>query len=87
MDEIEVVGVENTSFTGKDGTPISGKTILGLEQIAPDRGIGRRAVRLFLSAAKLASLDFAPAPGQRVAVLYNRYGKPQVLRLQDDIIS
>jgi len=91
MDEMEIVGAEETSFTGKDGTQITGKTFFGLERIAPNRGIGKRAVRFFLSTAKLASLDFVPTPGQRVDVLYNRYGKPQVLRLlsgsEDDMLE
>lgn len=84
MEEQKIVGVENTSFTGKDGTPVTGETIHTTEHINPERGKGERTDHFFLSTAKLSTLDFVPAPGQTVTILYNRYGKVATLHLLSD---
>lgn len=79
-----IIGIENTSFNGSDGTQIVGKTFYASEPIDPKRGQGERADRFFMSRAKLAALDFDPAPGQTVQVLYNRFGKVAVMKLVTD---
>lgn len=84
MAQAQIIGVENTSFTGKDGTPVTGKTIYVTEEISPKRGKGKRADRIFLSNAKLSNLDFAPELDQTVEIYYNRYRKVETMRLVDD---
>lgn len=82
-----IIGIINTKFKTKDtGTTIEGKTIHTTEPISPERGKGEETDHFFLSAAKLAALDFDPAPGQTVDVLYNRYGKVATMKLVDDDI-
>lgn len=86
---MKIIGIENLSFKGSDGTQIDGVTIYGTEPIDPKRGDGERAERFFMSKAKLAALDFTPAPGQTAEVFYNRFGKVATLRLSvsdDDLI-
>lgn len=84
MDRIKLVGVENTSFTGKDGTPVTGMSLYGLEGIDPKKGQGERTFKCFLSIAKFSALAFKPVPGQTLEVVYNRYGKVDNLTLVDD---
>ena len=50
----------------------------------PKRGQGETTDHFFLTTAKLATLDFVPAPGQMVEVFYNRYGKVATLKLVGD---
>lgn len=79
----KIVGISNCSFKGRDGTQVNGSTIHTAEPIDPKRGQGEATDHFFFSAVKLAALDFTPAVGQEVEVLYNRYGKVSALRLQD----
>lgn len=81
---MKIVGTMSTSFEGKDGTRIEGMTIYALDEIDPKRGVGQSADRFFVSRAKLDALDFKPAVGQNVEVVYNKYGKLQNLRLLDE---
>lgn len=81
---MKIVGTMSTSFEGKDGTRIEGMTIHTLEAIDPKRGTGEAADHFFISKAKLATLDFKPAVGQAIEVLYNRYGRIGALRLLDE---
>lgn len=80
-----IIGIVATSFTPKDASdPITGETLYITEPIDPKRGMGHTADRLFLSTAKLGSLDFAPAVGQEVEVYYNKFGKVGTLKLLAD---
>lgn len=79
-----IIGVIKTSFTARDGTLIEGDTVHITEPISAERGIGETGDHFFLSKAKLATLDFVPAPGQTVEVFYNRYGKVSTLKLVSD---
>ena len=81
MEERKIVGVEDMSFTGTDGTPVKGKVIHTTERMDPKKGQGEKADHFFMSAAKLSTLDFTPAVGMTVEVFYNRYGKVATLRL------
>lgn len=87
MEERKIIGIEDTSFTGKDGSPVNGQTIHTTEPMNPKRGQGERTDHFFLSSAKLADVNFTPAVGQTVEVLYNRYGKVSTLKLVDDIVE
>ena len=81
---VRVIGVVYTNFTARDGTTIEGQTLHTTEPISAERGIGESGDRFFLSKAKLSTLDFTPAPGQRIVVFYNRYGKVASLKLVSD---
>lgn len=80
----KIIGIAKTEFTAKDGTQIRGLTIHTTEPMDPKKGQGEVTDHFFLSAAKLAALDFTPAVGQEVDVLYNRFGKVSTLRLVED---
>lgn len=81
----KIIGVADTQFTPKDSDkPITGKTLYATEAMDPKRGQGETADRFFLSSAKLAALDFDPAPGQTVDILYNKYGRVATMKLVDD---
>lgn len=80
------MGQETTNFVTKDGKEINGSTFYTAETISSQRGEGEKGDRFFLSAAKLAALDFVPAVNQTVEIYYNRFGKVATLRLVDDII-
>lgn len=82
-----IVGISRTAFTGQDGTPVEGKTFFVTEAIDPKRGEGVSAERFFLSRAKLAALDFSPALGMEVEILYNRFGKVASLSLVDPVVD
>ena len=85
---MKVIGTVFTSFKGTDGSDVSGTTLYVTEPIAPDKGKGERADKLFLSAKKLASMTFVPTVGDAIEVYYNRFGKPEKiikLGVDDDI--
>lgn len=80
----KIIGIETVAFTGKDGTEVRGKRLHLAEPIAADRGVGEAADRLFLSAAKLAALEFAPTVGQHIEVLYDKNGRVKAINVVDD---
>lgn len=83
----KVIGIEEIHFTGKNGDEVHGKRVHFTDNIDADRGVGEAADKVFLSAAKLAALDFAPAVGQDIDILYDRYGRVKAIRVvEDDII-
>ena len=86
-DSMEVVGVEGVNFTAKDGTEISGVSVYYTEHLDPDRGDGLFAGKLFFSAAKLAALNYSPAVGQVIQVLYDRFGKVKRVAVVDSLIA
>lgn len=79
-----IVGIEEVAFTGKDGTEVRGKRIHFTEAIAADRGVGEAGDKIFLSAAKLAALEFAPTVGQHIEVLYDKNGRVKAVTVVDD---
>lgn len=81
----KIIGISNTSFTPKDSeTPIEGSTYHVTEPIDPKNGVGFKGDKFFLTRTKLSTLDFTPAIGQEVEVLYNKFGKVATLRLLSD---
>lgn len=83
----KIIGIEEIRFMGKDGKEVVGKRIHFTDPIDAGRGIGDAGDKIFLSATKLASLDFAPAVGQAIDILYDRYGRVKAIRVvEDDII-
>lgn len=82
----KIIGIATTSFTPKDSTtPIEGTTVYTTEAIDPKSGTGSKGDKFFLTRAKLSALDFTPAVGQDVEVLYNKFGKVATLRLLTDL--
>lgn len=82
----KICGIENVAFVGKDGTEVRGKRIHFTEAIAADRGVGEAGDKIFLSAAKLAALEFAPTVGQHIEVLYDKNGRVKAVNVVDDLI-
>lgn len=81
---MEILGISEVSFEGKDGKAITGSTLYVAEPIPANRGQGVSTDRFFLSSAKLAALDFKPAVGMQIGVLYNKFGKVATIRLIDN---
>lgn len=82
----KIIGISNTSFTPKDSTtPIEGTTFYTTEPIDSKNGAGSKGDKFFLTRAKLSALDFTPAIGQEVEVLYNKFGKVATIRLLNDL--
>lgn len=81
----KIIGLEPKEFTPANAsTPIKGINIYLTEPIPPTHGgQGNSAERIFLSKAKAEALDFTPAVGQVVTILYNRYGKVAALQLKE----
>lgn len=85
---MKIIGTAFTSFKGSDGSTVTGTTLYVTEPIDPDKGKGERASKLFLSARKLADMDFRPSVGDEINVFYNRFGKPEkivIVGLEDTI--
>lgn len=80
----KIIGIALCSFKLKDGSTMEGKTIYTSTPIDPKRGQGVATEHFFLSAAKLAALDFVPALDQEIEALYNKYGRISQLRLLSD---
>ena len=83
----KIIGIQQTAFTGKDGSPVNGTTIFVTEPIPPDRGKGVSADRVFLSSKRLADMDFVPAVGQDITIYYNSRGHIVKVILDDEEIS
>ena len=82
----KIIGIEDVAFTGKDGTEGRGKRIHFTEAIAADRGVGEAGDKIFLSAAKLVTMDFTPVVGQDIDILYDKNGRVKAVNIVDDPI-
>lgn len=80
----KIMGLEQKSFTTKEGDTIEGTSIYITDKIPPQRGEGCTGDRIFLSKNKLNDLSFVPAVGMDIEVLYNKYGKVSTIRLITD---
>ena len=80
----KIMGLEQKSFTTKEGDTIEGTSIFIADKIPPQRGEGCTADRIFLSKNKLNDLSFVPAVGMEIEVLYSKYGKVSTIRLIAD---
>lgn len=80
----EIIGQRSSSFTAADGTKVNGITLYIAELMTAPGATGKSAERIFLSAGKLAALDFTPTVGQTVEIFYNRYGKVASMKLETD---
>lgn len=82
----KICGIENVAFVGKDGSEVRGKRIHFTEAIAADRGVGEAGDRIFLSVAKLVTMDFTPVVGQDIDILYDKNGRVKGVTVVDDLI-
>lgn len=80
-----IIGVNAISFKGKDGNLVEGSSIYVTSPLDPTKGgSGCSAEKFFLSKARLAELDFTPRVGDKIEVLFNRYGKVAAVRKNPD---
>ncbi len=84
----EIIGMRKTSFVpqGSD-KPIEGMNFFLADAIDPQHGTGVSAEKIYLSDAKVKALDFTPAIGDRVEVMYNKFAKIVTVRLLDSAID
>ena len=84
-----IVGYQKTSFVPKDNpkTRIEGMNLFLTSELdsSKEGTKGLRAEKLFLTTAKLNDLSFSIEIGDRIQILYNRFGKPQTILKQEDI--
>lgn len=80
----KITGLLPTAFDTKDGNHISGMSIYTSEPIDPKRGQGESFEKFFLSDAKLALLDFKLEIGSDITILYNKFGRVQTIKLNDE---
>lgn len=79
-----IVGQRTVDFITKDGVKMKGLSLYLGEKIPAELGAGMAVDKVFLSDAKLNSFDYKPQVGDAVEVLYNKYGKPFLIRPADD---
>ena len=74
------VGYKKSSFTPKgENTAITGYNIYLTYPVTGPDGEGVVADRVYMTEAKLAKCGYKPKVGDEVAVVYNRYGKPEAI--------
>lgn len=69
----ECIGIQDMNFKAQDGGQVNGSKIFFT--YAADHVDGLACDSVFVSAAKLERLSFAPGIGQSFNILYNKYGK------------
>ena len=73
----KVIGYRNSSFSGSDGSTVTGASIFLSYPL--DNGVGEGCDRVFLTQARLNACGYSPKLGDEVRVEYNRYGKCSAL--------
>lgn len=73
MEIMTVVGIRRIDFTDDSGKRINGYSIY--YTMEADGVVGLTAGKLYLPAEKAANMVI-PQPGEKVEVMYDRYGKP-----------
>lgn len=74
MEKIEVVGTKKVNFKDDSGRVVDGLSVFYL--MDDDNTVGKMAAKLFISAARLDTLNHIPAVGEKCTVNYDRYGRP-----------
>lgn len=69
----KIIGIRPSSFTGNDGSLVTGKNFYLTYPL--EKGTGEGADRVFLTDAKLNQWNYIPMVGDEVRLEYNRYGK------------
>lgn len=73
MEVMTIVGIRRVDFTDESGKRINGYSLY--YTMEADGVIGLTAGKIFISADKAAGSPI-PQPGEKVEVMYDRYGKP-----------
>lgn len=73
----EIIGIRPVDFTSKEGNHITGYTIFIAGE--DDHTRGRYTDKFFMSAQKWDNLPYIFDVGDRINLLYNRYGKVQTI--------
>lgn len=79
MEIIEIVGTRLVNFTDDNGKTIQGTSFYFL--MDGENVTGKIAGKLFVSSDRLRKMEVTPMVGQKVAVSYDRYGKPTEFRV------
>lgn len=81
MEEFEIVGVDTQAYRtiqSEGGKKVHGVSWMLLgeppEDAAPGRFLGRYVRELFVSNERLQKLQVEPMPGDKVVLIYNRWG-------------
>lgn len=73
MDVYTLVGIRNSSFDGKDGSPVTGVT---LHFTYPQDSVEGVAVeRVFVVSKRFSKLSFVPEIGSACVLRWNKFGK------------
>ncbi len=70
---MEIIGIRPSSFKAQDGTEVQGSNIYVTYPL--EQGTGYGSERIYMTQAKLSKMDYKPAVGDEVEVIYNRFGK------------
>jgi len=73
MEIMTIVGIRRIDFTDDSGKRINGYSIY--YTMDAEGVIGQAAGKIYLSAEKASGMTL-PNPGDKVEVMYDRYGKP-----------
>lgn len=71
---MKILGFEHVKFNFPDGRECEG-TYVYLHDDAYTKCTGMKTERVFLSDTKASACNFIPKVGDKVKILYNRYGK------------
>lgn len=74
MEVMEIVGRRKVNFTDDNGRNVNGYSLYYV--MDDDNTEGKMAGKMFLSEQRKEGLNYFPAPGEKVKVSYDRYGRP-----------
>ena len=76
---MKLIGFKRNDFNTKEGVPITGYNLYLTYPVTGPEAEGMVAERIYVSDGKLAKCGYKPRVGDEVAVVYNRYGKPEAI--------
>lgn len=78
MDEVTIVGIRFTEFTGQDGNRVKGTTLF--YEIENKHVTGVETGKVFIGEALAKNLTYQPQLNEVVQLFYNRFGKISDIR-------
>lgn len=78
MDEVTIVGIRSTSFTGTDGNKVEGTTLFYEMQNQYVTGV--ETGKVFIGKTLAQNLTYQPSVGDVCQLFYNRFGKVSDIR-------
>jgi hypothetical protein len=79
MERVTVVGYRKVSFKTKDGEDVNGTSVYYTFPSEATGMVGEAADKMFINSK--VSFPAALKPGDEVEISYNRYGKPNEIRI------